>query len=109
MRTLLMLFAATSSLAAQQPIAKAEYAARRDSLAARIGTGVVIAFGGVTPTTDYGTFYQLPAFNYLTGYQLADAALVMIVQAGKPASTTLFTKRTAARRSLYYGAEPDSA
>ena len=109
MRTVLMLLTAASTLAAQEPISKSEYAARRDSLAARIGTGAVIAFGGVTPTTDYGTFYQLPAFNYLTGYQLADAALVMIVQAGKPASTTLFINRTAPRRSIYYGAEPDSA
>jgi Xaa-Pro aminopeptidase len=109
MRPVLLLLAATSTLAAQEPISKTEYAARRDSLAARVGTGAVIAFGGVTPTTDYGTFYQLPAFNYLTGYQLADAALVMIVQAGKPASTTLFINRTAPRRSIYYGAEPDSA
>lgn len=108
MRTILLSFAAAGALAAQEPIASAEYAARRDSLAARIGTGVVIAFGGVTPTTDYGPFYQLPAFNYLTGYQLADAALIIVVQGGRSARTTLFVKRTAARRSLYYGAEPDA-
>jgi hypothetical protein len=109
MRPLLLCVFTATTLAAQEPIAKAEYAARRDSLAAKIGTGAVIAFGGVTPITDYGPFYQLPAFNYLTGYQLADAALVIIVQGGKPASTTLFVNRTAARRSIYYGAEPDSA
>ena len=109
MRSILLCLAAAGTLSAQEPISKAEYAARRDSLAARVGTGAVIAFGGVTPTTDYGPFYQLPAFNYLTGYQLADAAFVMIVQGGKPASTTLFVNRTAARRSIYYGAEPDSA
>lgn len=108
-RTALLAFALAGTVAAQEPISKAEYAARRDSLAARIGTGAVIAFGAVTPVTDYGPFYQLPAFNYLTGYQLADAAFVMIVQGGKPASTTLFVNRTAARRSIYYGAEPDSA
>ena len=109
MRLILLSCFATTTLVAQEPISKTEYAARRDSLAARIGTGAVIAFGGVTPITDYGPFYQLPAFNYLTGYQLADAALVIIVQGGKPASTTLFVNRTAARRSIYYGAEPDSA
>ncbi|HEX9167003.1 MAG TPA: hypothetical protein VF862_13910, partial [Gemmatimonadales bacterium] len=70
MRTLLLCLAAAGTLSAQEPITRAEYQARRDSLAARIGTGVVIAFGGVTPTTDYGPFYQLPAFHYLTGYQL---------------------------------------
>ena len=107
--TLLLPVLAAATLAAQEPISKAEYATRRDSLAAKIGTGAVIAFGGVTPITDYGPFYQLPAFNYLTGYQLADAAFVMIVQGGKPASTTLFVNRTASRRSIYYGAEPDSA
>lgn len=109
MRTILLSFAMAGGLAAREPIASTEYAARRDSLAARVGTGVVIAFGGATPTSDYGPFYQLPAFNYLTGYQLADAAFVMIVQGGRPAHTTLFVKRTAPRRSLYYGAEPDAA
>ena len=43
-----------------------EYAVRRDSLAARIGTGVVVAFGARTPVTDFGPPTQLPAFHYLT-------------------------------------------
>jgi Xaa-Pro aminopeptidase len=68
----------------------------------------LVAFGGVTPLTDLGPFYQLPAFRYLTGYEQADAALVMVVKGGRGTST-LFVKRTPARRSLYYGAEPDSA
>ena len=89
-------------------ITPAEYAARRDSLSARIGEGVVIAFGGRTPITDFGPFYQIPAFRYLTGYQYADAALVMVVRAGR-GSPTLFVHRSTPRRSLYYGAEPDSA
>lgn len=108
MRFLLLCLVAAGTLPAQEPITRAEYQARRDSLAARIGTGVVVAFGGVTPTTDYGPFYQLPAFNYLTGYRLADAALVMVVRGGRGAST-LFVNRTAPRRTLYYGAEPDAA
>jgi Xaa-Pro aminopeptidase len=89
-------------------ITAAEYAARRDSLAARIGDGVVIGFGGRTPVTDFGPFYQLPAFRYLTGYLYADATLVMVVQAGKGKST-LFVSRSTPRRALYYGEEPDSA
>lgn len=109
MRTLLLAaLTLAGPLAAQSPFPKEEHAARRDSLASRIGTGVVIAFGGATPVTDFGPFYQLPAFNYLTGYQLADAALIMAVREGR-ATSTLFVTRTEPRRSLYYGAEPDSA
>ena len=32
---------------------------------ARIGDGVVVAFGGRTPVTDFGPFYQLPGFKCL--------------------------------------------
>lgn len=107
-RPLALIVAVTlpAPLAAQ--ITTAEYAARRDSLAARIGEGVLIAFGGRTPVTDFGPFFQIPAFRYLTGYAYADAALVMPVRNGKGAGI-LFVSRTAPRRALYYGEEPDSA
>ena len=85
----------------------AEYVARRDSLAARIQNGVVIALGGRTPISDFGPFFQLPAFRYLTGYEFADAGFVMVVRDGRGQST-LFVNRSTPRRSLYYGAEPDS-
>lgn len=88
-------------------ITSAEYAARRDSLAARIGSGVVVAFGGRTPVSDFGPFYQIPSFRYLTGYEFAEATLVMVVDNGRGRST-LFVNRTAPRRALYYGSEPDS-
>lgn len=102
----LSLFAAFPALGAQ--ISRAEYAARRDSLAARVRDGVVVAFGGRKPVTDFGPFYQLPSFHYLTGYDYADATLVMVVREGK-AANTLFVTRSTPRVSLYYGAEPDSA
>jgi Xaa-Pro aminopeptidase len=89
-------------------IEPSEYAARRDSLAARIDSGVVIAFGGRTPVADAGPFVQVPAFTYLTGYDYADAGFIMVVRRGRGTST-LFVHRTAPRRSLYYGHEPDSA
>jgi Xaa-Pro aminopeptidase len=92
----------------QAQIRRDEYAARRDSLAGRIGDGVVIAFGGRTPVSDFGPFYQIPAFRYLTGYEFADAALVMVVKGGRGAGT-LFVSRSTPRRALYYGEEPDSA
>jgi Xaa-Pro aminopeptidase len=88
-------------------IERSEYAARRDSLAARIDSGAVIAFGGRTPVADAGPFVQVPAFTYLTGYDYADAGFIMVVRRGLGTST-LFVHRTAPRRSLYYGHEPDS-
>jgi Xaa-Pro aminopeptidase len=89
-------------------ITRDEYLARRDSLASRLGNGVVLAFGGATPITDYGTFHQLPAFRYLTGYQYANAVLVFVMRDGQ-GQGMLFANQTAPRSTLYYGAEPDSA
>ena len=63
------LLAAATALTVGAQIPNAEFAARRDSLAAHIGEGVVIAFGGRTPITDFGPFYQLNAFHYLTALQ----------------------------------------
>ena len=84
-----------------------EYQVRRDSLAARVGEGVVVAFGGRTPVTDFGPFNQLAGFRYLTGYEYADATLVMVVRGGR-AWSTIFVTRSTPRRALYYGEEPDS-
>src|SRR6476619_898105 len=56
---LLLLFVAANPALAQIPAG--EYAARRDSLAARVRNGIVVAFGARTPVTDFGPFYQLPA------------------------------------------------
>ncbi len=89
-------------------IPAAEYAARRDSLARRIGDGVVVAFGNRVPITDFGPFYQHPAFHYLTNFDEPDAALVMVVKNGNGAST-LFLTPVAPRTAFYYGVRPDSA
>ncbi|HET7584283.1 MAG TPA: aminopeptidase P N-terminal domain-containing protein [Gemmatimonadaceae bacterium] len=88
-------------------ITAAEYAARRDSLAARLDSGIVIAFGGRTPVTDFGPFYQLPGFRYLTGYGEPDAALVIVVNGGR-AQSTLFVTPANPRMAFYYGFRPDS-
>lgn len=89
-----------------QTIAAPEYAARRDSLAGRIDSGVVVAFGGRTPVTSE-RFVQLPAFRYLTGFLEPDAALVMVVRP-EVARSTLFTSERDPRRALYDGFPPDS-
>lgn len=89
-------------------ISSTEFAARRDSLAAHIDSGVVIAFGGRTPVTDFGPFYQLPAFHYLTNFDEADAAFVMVVHGGH-ATSTVFISPIDPRTAFYYGRRPDSA
>lgn len=92
---------------AAQTIPASEYAARRDSLAGRIDSGIVVAFGGRTPVTPE-RFVQLPAFRYLTGFLEPDAALVMVVRPGA-AHATLFTSERDPRRALYDGFPADSA
>jgi Xaa-Pro aminopeptidase len=89
-------------------ITSGEYAARRDSLAARLDSGIVVAFGGREPVTDFGAFFQLPGFRYLTGYLEPDAALVIEVRGGR-ARSTLFVTPADPRGAFYYGFRPDSA
>jgi Xaa-Pro aminopeptidase len=103
---IIALLCAAQTLAAQIP--EREFAARRDSLAKRIDSGVVVAFGGRTPITDFGPFHQLPAFHYLTNFDEPDAAFVMVVRKGA-GTPTLFVTPADPRRAFYYGWRPDSA
>lgn len=102
---LLVVLGIATSAGAQ--ITVAEVSARRDSLARRMGDGVLVAFGGRTPVSDFGPFYQIPAFHYLTGFDEPDAALVMVVRNGRP-SSTLFLSPVDPRKAFYYGRRPDS-
>ena len=99
-------FVAATPLFAQ--IAPGEFAARRDSLAARIENGVVVTFGGRTLVNDFGTFFQLPAFHYLTNLDEPDSAFVMVVRDRRGAST-LFLSPINARTAFYYGQRTDSS
>ncbi len=96
-----------SAAPAGAQIPQAEYGARRDSLAAKLGDGVLVAFGGRTPVSDFGPFFQLADFRYLTNYNEPDAALVMVIKGGK-ARSTLFITPAGARQAFYYGKRPDS-
>lgn len=78
------------SLAAAQ-IAPAEYAQRRERLAAAIGDGVVLALGAPEPAEDYLSFFQSSRFLYLTGVREPDAALVM-VKRGDDVRSILFVE-----------------
>lgn len=80
---------------AHPQVAQGEYAARREALTARIDSGVVVAFGGVEPVVFWPTFYQLPAFYYLTGFNEADAALVMVKRRGVLTATMFVPTREA--------------
>jgi Xaa-Pro aminopeptidase len=90
-----------------QDIPAAEYAARRDSLAAALDSGVVIAFGAPDPVS-IGRWNQLPAFRYLTGFLEPNAVLVLVKRGGA-SQGTLFTASRDPRRALYDGFPPDSA
>ena len=73
---LLLCSLAIAPLGAQVPAV--EYAARRDSLAAAMSEGVLIAIGGHEPAEDFLSFYPAPSFHYLTGVTEPDAVLVMV-------------------------------
>jgi Xaa-Pro aminopeptidase len=89
-------------------IAQSEYAARRDTVAAHVGNGVLLAFGATESATDEADFHQLPSFAYLTGYDRPDAAFVMVVRTGRVAYQMLFEPPTDSRLALYNGFPPDS-
>jgi Xaa-Pro aminopeptidase len=94
-----------ASLPAQE-ISPDEYRARRDSLAARLDSGVMVAFGTPDPTEIHQST-QLPAFRYLTGFLEPNAALVLIKR-GSTVNGMLFTASRDPRRALYDGFPPDS-
>jgi Xaa-Pro aminopeptidase len=104
---LVILLAAAGRLGAQ--ISTAEYAARRDTVAAHLADGVLLAFGAGESMTDEADFHQLPAFEYLTGYRRPNAVFVMAVRGGKITYQMLFEPPIDPRRALYDGFAPDSA
>jgi Xaa-Pro aminopeptidase len=82
-----------SSLGPVARIAPAEYAARRAELIKQIDSGVVVAFGEVEPITDWPTFFQVPAFHYLTGFGESDAVLLIVKRNGAVTSTMFVPTR----------------
>jgi Xaa-Pro aminopeptidase len=102
----LLVFLLPAAVAAQE-IPSTEYAARRDSLAAHIDSGVVVAFGAPEPVGST-RWTQLAAFRYLTGFLEPNAAFVLVKHGGRTTGT-LFTASRDPRRALYDGFPPDSA
>lgn len=98
----LSLIASMAPIATQAQIPVAEYAARRAALAARIDSGVVLAFGRREPVNHWPPFYQNPHFRYLTGFLESNAAFVMVKRGGAVTST-LFVEKPNPRVALYLG------
>ena len=107
--TVLSLALLGGSIPARAQIAPSEYAARRDTVAAHLGDGALVAFGATAPTTDEADFHQLASFTYLTGYSRMDAAFVMLVRQGRAVFQMLYEPPTDPRLALYNGFRPDSA
>ena len=95
-----LLVALPHSAAAQIPAA--EYAARRDRLAARLADGVLLVMGAPEPTQDYLPFHQTASMRYLTGIEEAGAALVM-VKRGDTVRPMLFVQSRDPRTETWSG------
>jgi len=91
---------AAPSLGAQVPLA--EYAERRATLAGRLGDGVFVTRGAVSPVLDYMAFFQSPGFRYLSGYPEADATLVMRKQ-GADVRWSLFVQGKSPAQEVWSG------
>jgi Xaa-Pro aminopeptidase len=88
---------------ADSQFSAAEYAQRRTALLALLPECYVVALGAHEPAQDYLAFYQVPAFNYLTGYLEPDAALVM-TKSGSGDTKTLFVEPRLPAREVWVGA-----
>ena len=89
------------SLSAQ--ITQAEYAARREALAALIGDGVLAALGSPEPEEDYISFFQNSHFRYLTGFKEPNATLVLDIKGGRLLGQHLFVQPTNPAREAWTG------
>jgi Xaa-Pro aminopeptidase len=85
-----------------------EYAARRAALAGRIDSGVIVAFGAVEPVSLWPSFFQSPAFYYLTGFNESDVVLVMVKRKGT-VSATMFVPSRRPVQERYQGRRTGAA
>ena len=86
--------ASSISVRVQAQVPAQEYAARRATLLAGIDSGIVLAYGEVDPVSDWPTFFQLPHFHYLTGFDEGNAVLLM-VKRGSGATSSMFVPQQA--------------
>lgn len=94
--------AAGAAAPAAAPISNAQFAIRRESLAAALPNGVILALGAREPSEDYLSFYQTANFRYLTGVLEPNAALVGVKRAGQ-VTWTLFVEPRDPAREVWSG------
>src|SRR5947207_1029365 len=82
--------AAPPDLSPAETITAADYAARRAAVTAKVDSGIVLAFGESKPLGYYPSFFQMPNFEYLTGFDESDAVVLILKRKGAAASTTMF-------------------
>src|SRR2546423_15471634 len=82
--------AAPPYLSPAATITAADYAARRAAVTAKGDSGVLLAFGGGHPPDYLPDFYQMPNFEYLTGFDESDAAMLILKRRGATASAMMF-------------------
>jgi Xaa-Pro aminopeptidase len=99
---LIALLASAPSLAGAQ-LSQSELRARRDSVLARTGDGIVLALGSPEPAEDYVSFFQNPWLAYLTGLREPEAALVM-VRRGAERSSIAFVQPRSPAEEVWTGA-----
>jgi Xaa-Pro aminopeptidase len=100
---LVTLFLPGIGVPAQAQSRSDDYAARRAALTAKIDSGVVVAFGAPETVSHWPSFFQLPAFYYLTGFSESDAVLVMVKRGGK-VTATMFVPTLSPIRERWVGA-----
>ncbi|HEX5725419.1 MAG TPA: Xaa-Pro aminopeptidase, partial [Longimicrobiaceae bacterium] len=90
--------------AAPTPIAREEYARRREALAARMpDDGVLVVFGAVEPEVDPHGVVQNPAFRYLAGI-VEPGAVLVVARSGGRARSTLFVRPRDPATEVWNGA-----
>ncbi|HJQ12677.1 MAG TPA: aminopeptidase P N-terminal domain-containing protein [Gemmatimonadaceae bacterium] len=91
------------SLAPPLGITAADYAARRAAVTAKVDSGVVLVFGETEPLDYYPTFFQMPNFEYLTGFDESDAVMLMVKRPRAATSTMMFVPRFPAIMERFVG------
>ncbi|MBW3572533.1 MAG: aminopeptidase P N-terminal domain-containing protein [Gemmatimonadetes bacterium] len=85
------------------PIAREEFARRRQALAAEMGDGVLVVMGTLEPDADYLPFAQNAPFRYLTGVTEPNAVLV-IAKRGARVDEHLFVMPREPSQEVWQGA-----
>jgi Xaa-Pro aminopeptidase len=88
---------------APAPIAREEFARRRQALVREMGDGVLVVMGSREPDADYMSFAQNAPFRYLTGVNEANAVLA-IAKRGQTVEEHLFVMPRDPAQEVWQGA-----